>query len=310
MDSGCIAHLKVKGQDGLERSYPLADGRSYRAGRVENADIVLDDSGISRLHAMFTVSSTGVVVSDLSSTNGTFVNGKKITIPVDLQTGDVVDIGSFKCSVSLVGNEIGMGGGRAAAGRTMTAQLRPSTAVALVARLTGYSAAGMDCADPSLAKLKQSWLSEVSKAVEAEGGAVDKTLDDSIVAVWYGMEASKVAGQALTASRAIVQMTEQYNTPARWAAAKTAPLACVTAVNSGMALVGSVGPGAGSRRFAVLGDTINVALKMADAGAQNVEKLLISDAVASVLGAVVAVKKLATIVNDSTGESISVYALS
>lgn len=309
MESNCIAHLKIKCPDGTERSYPLSDGRSYRAGRLESADICLEDTGISRLHAMFTVSSTGVVVSDLSSTNGTFVNGKKIAIPVDIQTGDVVDIGSFKCSVSLVGNELGATG-KGASGRTMTAQLRPSTAIALVARLNGYSAAGLELGDPKVEKLKQVWIEQVSQAILAEGGTVDKVLDDSVVAVWYGLEASKVATQALATSRSIAALTEKCNVPTVWPAAKSAPLSCVTAVNSGLALVGSVGPSNGSRRFAVLGDTINVALRMAETGTQSVETLLISDAVATVLGAAVAVKKLSTTISDSTGESISVFAIS
>ena len=53
-------------------------------GRSE-ADIVLDDAETSREHAALEIRGSNVMLEDLGSTNGTFVNGKRIAEPVELQ---------------------------------------------------------------------------------------------------------------------------------------------------------------------------------------------------------------------------------
>jgi diguanylate cyclase (GGDEF)-like protein len=63
-------------------------------GRKEDADIILNEEGISRRHAMISfLPLNKIVVSDLQSTNGTFVNGEKITEKA-LQDGDRIQIGN------------------------------------------------------------------------------------------------------------------------------------------------------------------------------------------------------------------------
>ena len=58
------------------------------------ADVILDrDSDVSRRHATFSPAGEGMTVQDLGSTNGTFVNGERITTAVALTTGDQVQIG-------------------------------------------------------------------------------------------------------------------------------------------------------------------------------------------------------------------------
>lgn len=66
----------------------------YVIGRAADADIRLEDEGVSRRHAKLTVQGSGVVVlSDNGSTNGTFVNGERISQHA-LSDGDRVQIGS------------------------------------------------------------------------------------------------------------------------------------------------------------------------------------------------------------------------
>lgn len=47
-------------------------------GRGHEADITIDDSGVSRKHVELRVTPTGVILTDLGSTNGTFVEGHKV----------------------------------------------------------------------------------------------------------------------------------------------------------------------------------------------------------------------------------------
>ncbi len=60
-------------------------------------DLVLEDTGISRLHAMLFYDETGVGILDLVSKNGTFVNGREIETSL-LSPGDTIVLGSTKMS--------------------------------------------------------------------------------------------------------------------------------------------------------------------------------------------------------------------
>jgi len=75
--------------------YPLV-GPLTVVGRDEGADIILDDPGISRRHTEIRVTSDGPhlvsSIRDLGSTNGTFVNGERITSQ-RLLDGDQVSVG-------------------------------------------------------------------------------------------------------------------------------------------------------------------------------------------------------------------------
>ena len=62
-------------------------------GRDSSADVVIDDGQISRRHARVTPSNGGVVVEDLESTNGTFVNRDEVHAPVELRPGDELLVG-------------------------------------------------------------------------------------------------------------------------------------------------------------------------------------------------------------------------
>ncbi|GAB4323311.1 MAG: GGDEF domain-containing protein [Candidatus Sumerlaeia bacterium] len=70
-------------------------------GRREGSDICLHDRKMSRSHCRITITSTGehvsdfkVVLTDEGSTNGTYVNGKRIRGPVELTDGDKILVGS------------------------------------------------------------------------------------------------------------------------------------------------------------------------------------------------------------------------
>lgn len=63
-------------------------GRSYRllapttVGRAPECDIYLDDAGVSRQHARLRPLDYGVEVEDLGSTNGSFINGQRVTMGI------------------------------------------------------------------------------------------------------------------------------------------------------------------------------------------------------------------------------------
>ena len=62
-------------------------------GRAPNAGIRLDDDGISRNHARLRLETSNAWIEDIQSRNGTFVNGERIAVAVQLNDGDKIQIG-------------------------------------------------------------------------------------------------------------------------------------------------------------------------------------------------------------------------
>ncbi len=65
-------------------------------GRAEPAAIVLEGGTVSRRHCRFTMEGDRVLVEDMGSTNGTFLNRKPVTTAVFLQDGDILSIGAYQ----------------------------------------------------------------------------------------------------------------------------------------------------------------------------------------------------------------------
>lgn len=62
-------------------------------GRSEEADIVLDDPYASEFHLRLVAQEGGLILHDLGSTNGTYLNGRRVTAPTELRRGDAVQVG-------------------------------------------------------------------------------------------------------------------------------------------------------------------------------------------------------------------------
>ncbi len=77
--------------------------RPLRVGRSTSVDLCLNDQWVSRYHCEFRREQDGVVVRDLQSTHGTYVNDRRITV-CKLDDGDVISIGLNRFVVDLDGN--------------------------------------------------------------------------------------------------------------------------------------------------------------------------------------------------------------
>lgn len=74
------------------RTYPLQMGSTV-IGRGDQANLRLPDVGISRRHARLDFDGGQVVLTDLGSTNGTMVNGQRVSA-VALNPGDMIQLGT------------------------------------------------------------------------------------------------------------------------------------------------------------------------------------------------------------------------
>ncbi len=89
--------LLVYHRDGLE-FVELNPGESVVIGRGPPSDLQPRSRRLSRRHAKFERRPDGVWVTDLASTNGTFINGEPVRTPLRLGAQDEVTLGSVACS--------------------------------------------------------------------------------------------------------------------------------------------------------------------------------------------------------------------
>lgn len=87
----------LKQTDTAEADEPLtfrmSSGNVRTIGRATRADFIIDATLVSRVHCRLTSTNDGrLQIEDLDSTNGTFVNGKKIS-RAELKAGDEIGIG-------------------------------------------------------------------------------------------------------------------------------------------------------------------------------------------------------------------------
>ena len=83
-------YLEVQGP---ERSLTITlGGGAVRIGRGLAADLRLDDSSVSRRHAILVPRAGGARILDDRSSNGTFVNGRRVQ-QAELRSGDVIVVG-------------------------------------------------------------------------------------------------------------------------------------------------------------------------------------------------------------------------
>ncbi len=62
-------------------------------GRSDETDVVLDDPYASDFHLRLVSQENGMMLHDLGSTNGTYVNGRRVSAPTELKRGDTIQVG-------------------------------------------------------------------------------------------------------------------------------------------------------------------------------------------------------------------------
>src|SRR5688572_13771022 len=78
-------------------------------GRVQGNDIVLPKGNVSKRHARIVLKDSKFIIVDLKSTNGTYVNGRKITSPLVVKDSDKIYIGDFIVGVDEAASSEGDG---------------------------------------------------------------------------------------------------------------------------------------------------------------------------------------------------------
>lgn len=92
--------LILKYKDNVLKEYELEKGKPLNIGRRENNDVIIASLVVSGDHAKLDYTSSGYLLTDLQSKNGTYVNGRRVDACY-LNNGDQISIGKhtllFQC---------------------------------------------------------------------------------------------------------------------------------------------------------------------------------------------------------------------
>src|SRR5580700_5019293 len=97
LPSNCHYLVVISGLD-KGKIFPLAETFNVLLGRSKHTICRLADLSVSRVHCEVEVRGKRILITDLESGSGTFVNGKRIT-EAELHKGDVVRIGDTQLRV-------------------------------------------------------------------------------------------------------------------------------------------------------------------------------------------------------------------
>ena len=153
-------------------------------GRAALNTVVLESPKVSRLHAIIHLESAGAFwLIDLGSSNGTFLNKRRIHEPVRLRDQDQIMIGgnAFKFNQPL---ENSSKPGTTGPVLTLREDVENLACWLLVADIKSFTRLSRRMASDKLATLVSSWLAMCKEIIDRHQGAVNKYLGDGILAYW------------------------------------------------------------------------------------------------------------------------------
>jgi pSer/pThr/pTyr-binding forkhead associated (FHA) protein len=101
-------YLQIEKGTGEGQVFDLSTGGVYLIGRA-GADVAIEDSKVSRKHAEVGLyGPDAYILRDLASTNGTLLNGKRVTDRVKLKHGDMIQVGETIISFTVLQGSIAL----------------------------------------------------------------------------------------------------------------------------------------------------------------------------------------------------------
>jgi len=243
------------------KTWPLTDKKTYRIGRGQGNDIIVESTWVSRQHAMVQIEENGTVYAlDMGSANGTMVNGQRIVTPTPLRSGDLVQLGGKSTLTFLQNYTVPLAAPDDPEEMEQTIAVVTRTQVTvLICDIRRFTALSEQIGDQKVSAIIRLWCQKTNEMVAQHQGRIDKFIGDAAMAIWAkGSNLQQSVHLALTCAARIAAMTRELGdrTPGLpW------PLAIGAALNTGEAISGNIGVD-GNRDYTVIGDTINVAFRL------------------------------------------------
>jgi len=256
-----VPYLLLKTESG-NRYLPLVGSHCWTVGRSDDNNFVIPDRWISRNHAMLQCMETGdFYLIDLGSRNGSFVNGRRVSVPVTLRNGDRLTFGQSELEffTPAANNPHPASGNSDESTATSALHVRRLISV-MVVDIRDFTVLTRQLDEKVLSELIGSWFRHCGSIIRENGSWVDKYIGDAVMAVWFhgskGITNDEIR-QICQALSELYKMTQEldreYVLPL--------PLRIGAGINTGYAMVGNTGSG-DRPDYTALGDTVNAAFRL------------------------------------------------
>lgn len=238
-------------------------------GRDKKNDVVIHDSEVSRSHAIIRVlGENDYYFMDTGSSNGSFINKKRVSTPTVLHHDDKIRMGDTNITF------------RQANKVTSTSEFaEPSTVIRqattkieqitiLVADIRGYTSLSEQVQINTLSRLMSKWFQQVHQCILDNSGTVDKFIGDCVYARWSDGKTNRNSViAALKSALMINNITQQLNE--EFPDIKT-PLRIGAGINTGNAALGL------TNDDTAVGDAVNTAFRLESATKELGKDLVLS----------------------------------
>ena len=162
---------------------------SCSVGRAAANTLVLDLPKVSRMHALIQLQNIGEFwLVDLGSSNGTFLNKRRIHQPIRLHDGDKILIGGRQF-IFRQPEDISPEYQTTIAERTIQ-EIENVPCWLMLADIVGFTTLSRSLVDERLATLVGGWFATCKNIIEEHGGTINKYLGDGILAYWHESDAT------------------------------------------------------------------------------------------------------------------------
>lgn len=176
-------------------------------GRSLGNDIVINHEKVSRRHALVHSQENGrFCFVDLGSSNGSYVNGRRVVQPVILKNGDLVDVGTTRIQFcDPQENDL-----RSQQDDQHTLhEIRTAELWLMVADIQDSTRLASQVGEHEIPRVTGRWLAECKTRLEGFGGAINKFLGDGFFAYWPGETNPALIADALS----VLREMQKLNTP-------------------------------------------------------------------------------------------------
>lgn len=239
---------------------------AFTIGRDSASDLILKDARVSRGHALLRPLGRGnYFLLDLGSANGTFLNGRLVTAPVQLRDGDVILIADCALTFKDTDQRPITAPLEDDAENTVQNTMNVSTEAVsiLVVDIRNFTRLSETMPPKELPSFIGSWFRDASAVIESHGGVIDKYIGDSVMAYWLGDAKSgdpEIARGALDSALELVEAARLYHGQLV-ARHPELSFAVGCGIHMGEATFGNIGSSA-SRDFTAIGDCVNIAFRL------------------------------------------------
>jgi adenylate cyclase len=246
--------------DDRTQELSLDAGSSWSIGRSADNTLVCEDKAVSRRHAVVQQLQPGkFYFIDLGSRNGSSVNGRRITMPLELRDGDTVTCGGTR----LTFHDRSEGSAAEAPvetdGATVVLYSRRVITV-LVVDIRDFTPLTQKLDEAVLAQTIGTWFRQSGTILRHHGASGDKYIGDAVMAVWTHSSENPTAAQIYPILQALSEI-EAFTRTLHQQFPLPAPMRVGAGINTGLSIVSNTGPQE-NPDFSPLGDTVNAAFRL------------------------------------------------